>query len=275
MCGSIEELIGAAGFADAAIGVTDGDGVVFRYGNSASSYRIASVTKIFTALSVLLAVDDGTVSLDDETGPNGARLFHLLSHASGISFDSPNVVLAPPGSRRIYSNAGIEMAEDYVEKKLPVSFADFMRGKLLDPLGMTNSRVEGSYAKDGVSVLSDLLKLGKELLEQKVLPRSVHTGISQVCCPNLGGVLPGFGRQENCDFSLGAEIKDAKSPHWTGNDNSPETFGHFGQSGCFIWVDKSAGLACVYLGRDSFGDTHKKIWPQLSDLILSIYAHRC
>ncbi len=50
-------------------------------------------------------------------------------------------------------------------------------------------------------------------------------------------MLPGFGVQRPNDWGLGFEIRDAKSPHWTGSANSGRTYGHFGQSGTFIWVD--------------------------------------
>ena len=55
--------------------------------------------------------------------------------------------------------------------------------------------------------------------------------------PGLVGVLPGFGRMDPNDWGLGFELRDAKSPHWTGARNSPRTFGHFGGSGTFLWVD--------------------------------------
>ena len=60
---------------------------------------------------------------------------------------------------------------------------------------------------------------------------------TSVAFPGLAGVLPGFGRFDPCDWGLGFELRDAKAPHWTGTRNSPATFGHFGQSGGFVWVD--------------------------------------
>jgi hypothetical protein len=48
------------------------------------------------------------------------------------------------------------------------------------------------------------------------------------------GVVPGFGRQSRSDWGLGFEIRDRKAPHWTGQRNSPPTFGHFGRSGSFL-----------------------------------------
>ena len=57
------------------------------------------------------------------------------------------------------------------------------------------------------------------------------------------GVLPGFGRMEPNDWGLGLELRDGKHPHWTGAHNSPGTFGHFGRSGTFLWVDPERRLA--------------------------------
>ena len=71
------------------------------------------------------------------------------------------------------------------------------------------------------------------------------------------GVLPGFGYQPHCDWGLGFEIRDRKAPHWTGSRNSPRTFGHFGQSGSFLWVDPEARVACASLADRDFGDWAK------------------
>src|SRR5665811_15305 len=67
------------------------------------SFPWASVTKPATALAVLVAAEEGTVSLDQPAGPPGSTVRHLLAHASGLG-PEPGPPLAPPGSRRIYSN---------------------------------------------------------------------------------------------------------------------------------------------------------------------------
>jgi CubicO group peptidase (beta-lactamase class C family) len=67
---------------------------------------------------------------------------------------------------------------------------------------------------------------------------------------------------------LGFEIRDGKSPHWTGCANSARTFGHFGQSGTFIWTDPAADLALVVLTDRDFGDWANTVWPTLSDGVL-------
>jgi CubicO group peptidase (beta-lactamase class C family) len=82
-------------------------------------------------------------------------------------------------------------------------------------------------------------------------------------------VLPGFGRQSPCDWGLGLELKDAKSPHWTGEHNAPSTFGHFGQSGAFVWVDPVAGLACAAVTDRPFGAWAVGAWPAFADAVLA------
>jgi CubicO group peptidase (beta-lactamase class C family) len=82
-------------------------------------------------------------------------------------------------------------------------------------------------------------------------------------------VLPGFGAQRPNDWGLGFERRGHKRPHWTGATNSPRTFGHFGQSGSFVWVDPDAGVACVELAAAPFGPWAAAAWPPLSDLVLA------
>ncbi len=90
--------------------------------------------------------------------------------------------------------------------------------------------------------------------------------------PGLAGVLPGFGRQNPNDWGFGVEIRDGKSPHWTGRRNSAQTFGHFGQSGTFLWVDPVAGLVLAFLGDRPFGPWATSAWPALSDAVVVAYT---
>ena len=87
--------------------------------------------------------------------------------------------------------------------------------------------------------------------------------------PGIKGVLPGFGRMEPNDWGVGFELRDAKSPHWTGARNSPRTFGHFGRTGSFLWVDPERGLALACLTDLAFGDWARDAWPRLADAVLA------
>ena len=81
--------------------------------------------------------------------------------------------------------------------------------------------------------------------------------------------MPGFGRQDPNDWGLGIELRDSKSPHWTGSSNSPRTFGHFGGSGTFLWVDPDAELALACLTDLDFDEWAVEAWPRLGDAVLA------
>jgi CubicO group peptidase (beta-lactamase class C family) len=87
--------------------------------------------------------------------------------------------------------------------------------------------------------------------------------------PGLDGVLPDFGRFTPMDWGLGVELKTTKQGHWTGTLTSPSTFGHFGGSGTFVWVDPALDLACACLTTREFGDWAKDAWPRLSDAVVT------
>jgi CubicO group peptidase (beta-lactamase class C family) len=73
------------------------------------------------------------------------------------------------------------------------------------------------------------------------------------------------------DWGLGFEIRSEKTPHWTGRSNSPSTYGHFGQSGTFLWIDPRARLGLVALTDRDFDEWARTAWPALSDAVLAAY----
>ena len=253
----------------AAVAVTDSGRTLAATGGD-EPYPWASVTKLVTALAVLSAVDRGEVALDEPAGPPGATLRHLLAHASGVAPDG-DAVLGPPGRRRIYSNRGIELAADLVAERAGTAFGNVLRERVLTPLGMDGTVLDGSPAHGARGPVSDLARLGRELLAPTLVPALMPEATRPVF-PGLAGVLPGFGRQDPNDWGLGFEIRDGKSPHWTGSKNSAATFGHFGQSGSFLWVDPEAGLACAGLADRAFGEWAAQAWPLLSDAVLAEFA---
>ena len=239
-----EDLAGALAGAVAAwpgagaAGVVSRNGVEATAGRTERSFPWASVTKLLVALSCLVAWEEGTVDLDDPVGPPGSTLGHLLAHASGLPFEGGQPV-APPGRRRIYSNSGIERAAEHLEARSGMHFGDYLQVGVLSPLSATTWQVATSVA-----------------------------------WPGLSGVLPGYGRQDPCDWGLGPEIRGHKSPHWTGARNSPSTFGHFGQSGSLLWVDPDAGVALAGLSGENFGPWAKASWPALSDVVVAYATSR-
>ncbi|MDO5628054.1 MAG: serine hydrolase domain-containing protein [Mobilicoccus sp.] len=254
----------------ACVAVITPDGVVDVH-DAGGRYPWASVTKIASALAVLDGCLEGVISLEDELGPPGASLRHLLAHASGVAMDSDDV-LAGVGDRRIYSNRGIDLAADHLASATGRAFTEELDDRVLELLDMNDTSLEGPPAHGMVGTIGDLALLAKELLAPTLLMKQTVQWASTLAYPDLKGVLPGFGAQRPNDWGLGCEIRAEKSPHWTAPENSPATFGHFGQSGSFLWVDPQAQVACVSLSDTKFGEWAAKAWPTLSSAVLEEYG---
>src|SRR5687768_1985198 len=118
--------------------------------------RIASVGKLLVGLAALVAVEEGTVDLDEPAGPEGSTVRHLLAHASGLAFDTDRSI-APPGRRRIYSNTGIERFAEHLTARAGMPFEEYLRLGVLEPLEMTHTELRGSPAHAVWSTVADLL----------------------------------------------------------------------------------------------------------------------
>lgn len=238
------------------------------HGEADREFPLASVTKLLTAYATLIAVEEGAVEWDQPAGPDGSTVRHLIAHASGLAYNEHKAVAAP-GTRRLYSNTGFEVLADTVAQGSGIAFPDYLDEAVLQPLGMKSTRLAGSPAAGGVSTCADLSRFAAELLSPDLIATATFTEATQVVFPGLSGVLPGLGHQRPNDWGLGFELRDHKSPHWTGANSSPRTFGHFGQSGTFLWVDPAARAACVALTDRDFGDWAKTAWPEFTDAVLA------
>jgi CubicO group peptidase (beta-lactamase class C family) len=253
----------------AAAAVVAADGTVLAVaGEQEREFGLASVTKPLVAYAVLIAVEEGAVTWDDPAGPDGSTVRHLAAHASGVSFED-GVVQAKPGVRRIYSNRGFELLADAVAAGAGMPFDEYLHEAVLKPLRMRSTRLEGSPAAGAVSTGADMARFAAELQTPTLVSAVTVDEATSVAFPELAGILPGYGRQTPNDWGLGFEIRDGKSPHWTGAHSSPRTYGHFGQSGTFLWVDPEAGVACVVLTDRDFGPWAIEAWPPFTDRVLA------
>lgn len=146
----------------------------------ATNYRLASITKQFTAAAVLLLVEDGQVGLDDRArrwlpslpaSQDGITIRHLLTHTSGL-VDYEEIMPAEletqlrdadvlklqegesrlyfePGTSWRYSNGGYALLALIVERASGISFQEFLRQRLFLPLGMRNTL---AYVREGPPV---------------------------------------------------------------------------------------------------------------------------
>ena len=136
-----------------------------------------SLTKQFTAYAIAMLAAEGRISLDDDIRkhvpelpayPHTVTIRHLLNHASGLreytelpalaanGMDSEQLLLRAnglsftPGDRYEYSNSGFHLLGWVVERTSGQPLATFLRGRIFQPLGMTDTRlpVDGAQAAD-------------------------------------------------------------------------------------------------------------------------------
>ncbi len=250
--------------------VIHGGSVVARYGDTTSQFELASISKLLTAVAVLVAVEEESVHLDDHVrgAPDGSTLRDLLDHSSGLAPDEPKA-MSPVGERRIYSNMGYELAARHVEAHTGIGFATYLHEAVCQPAGMGATKLVGSPAHGAVSTADDLGSFVTTLLGNQILSANGVALFSTPSRPSVAGVLPGYGRQDPNPWGVGAEIRAAKSPHWTSSVNHETTWGHFGRAGTFVWVDPSRDLTTICLTDTTFGEWALERWPQLSTDILS------
>jgi len=251
----------------AAAGYVDNAGRTETTEHSSQVFDLASVTKPLFAYTILVAVEEGSLELDQPAGPPGATVRHLLAHASGMT-DDPVVKLAGIERRRIYSSTGFDELGVVLAAASGLDPATYFHEGLVEPLGLKATSLVGSPASGGRSSVDDLLIVLNEWLHPTLIsPQTLNEAVSGQF-PTLNGVLPGYGRQEPNIWGLGFELRGNKSPHWTGSNNSPDTYGHFGRSGTFIWVDPVREVGCVALTNREFGSWAVPLWPRFSDQVL-------
>ena len=134
--------------------------------SQSSLFDIGSTQKQFTAASILLLAEDGRLSLSDDVRKylpelpdygHKVTIDHLLTHTAGIRDWTALLPLAPGGTRALelilrqralnfvpgeqwaYSNSGYELAKEIVARVSGMSFADFTRTRLFEPIGMRSS----------------------------------------------------------------------------------------------------------------------------------------
>ncbi len=254
-----------------------GSGAAHVVGDIDRQFAWASVTKLITALTCWIAVEEGTIRFEDHVslpGPHAgfATVAMLLSHAAGL-YPDRNETVVPPLVRRTYSNVGIRLAANHLSESAGISFGDYCNEAVLIPLGMAATSISDPAA-GATGPLRDLICLVNELRFPTLIDSATLTQVTTPQWPDLVGILPGFGRQSPNSWGLGVEIRGNKHPHWTGNHNSTATFGHFGQSGSMMWIDPVANVAVCSLASQPFGSWAQDAWPVFSDGVLDLLANR-
>ncbi len=254
----------------AATAVVHNGMVIAAHGDTDRVFRLASISKVITSWACLIAIEEGSVSLDDAVGPPGATLRHCLAHAAGYGFDTSTPIMGV-GKRRIYSNTGIEMATNHVAECTGMMFSDYMNEAIFEPLGMSDTSLKASPAYAVLSTVDDMSLFMKELMRPALISPATAREATSIQYPELGGVIPGLGSYKPNPWGIGIEIRDHKQPHWTGTLNSPQTFGHFGGSGTMMWIDPIIDIGLIALTDRNFDEWSTEAlvaWPSLSDAVI-------
>ena len=252
-------------------------------GDSSLRFRLASLSKTITGLTALIAVEEGSLTLDEPIDPatcsvalhDGTTLRHLLAHASGLPFNGESPIAAL-GRRRIYSNTGIEIVAELIAAATSIPFEDYLHEAVFEPLGMSSTELRGSAAFAMWSTLDDMALLLREFIQPRLISQPTHADFICEQFPGIAGTVPGVGRFDPCPWGLGAELRGTKQPHWSGSQNHPSTFGHFGGAGTMMWVDPTIETGVVALTDRPFDEWSKEaltLWPELSDAVIDDIHH--
>lgn len=139
-----------------------------------TKFFVASTSKQFTAMAVVLLASDGKLSLDDDVRKYVPELpdlrqkitiRHLLTHTSGLREETNLLTMAGwrnsdlqtendimrllrrqqglnfrPGDEYMYSNSGFVLAAGIVKRVAGMSFPEFVAKRIFQPLGMTHTQ---------------------------------------------------------------------------------------------------------------------------------------
>ncbi len=228
----------------------------------------ASVTKFAVAWAMAVCVDRAEVDLASPAGPVGSTVAHLLSHASGLGLEVGDPVM-PVGSRRIYSNIGIDRAVAVVTGHGDP--AAWLQRHVFGPLHMTTSFLDGRPAAGGWGSLRDLVTLAAGWLRADGVSTTTRDLFVAPFLADLAGVVPGFGRFDPCEWGLGPEVHGHKN-HWMGSRLSARSYGHFGQSGAYVVVEPESGIVVAAAAGAPFGAWAVHLWPMWMDALHDRYV---
>lgn len=222
-----------------------------------TNYRLASVSKQFTAASILLLAQDGKLNLDDPlrkwlpslpASADAITLKHLLTHTAGLIdyedvmaqdateneqvhdadvlrlLESQHRTYFAPGTDYRYSNSGYALLALIVEKASGKRYAVFLHDRIFAPLGMSHTV---AYEK-GVSTVADRA-YGYSLIDGK-WRRTDQSSTSAVL--GDGGIYSSIEDMAKWDAALydgrllNADSRKLATTPWTKTDDPAVEYGY-------------------------------------------------
>lgn len=296
-------------------------------------YDLASLTKVVATTTVAMTlVDEGRLDLDQPVqellpgfrgpGKEAITVRHLLTHSSGLPAVAPLFreiqgraayleriqamdLEYPPGSRSVYSDLGVILLGEIIERTAGQPLEALVRERVLDPLGMRDTlfrppadlrpRIaptefdpwrgrlvqgevhdENAFAMGGVAphaglfgTARDLARFAQMLLNGGSLDgrRIVSQKTAELFTRRAG--VPGSDR------ALGWDTKSAEGSS-AGTLFSPRSFGHTGFTGTSLWMDPERGLYVILLTNRVHptreNNLIREVRPAVADLVVRALA---
>jgi CubicO group peptidase (beta-lactamase class C family) len=263
---------GAPGFADVASR---------RSGDTGTLYRIASITKTFTATAIMQLRDEGRLHLDDPVvahlpelraagSPFGAietvTIRRLLSHESGLMGDPPGTdwselvyegdpaanlaraaeiaTTVPPSTQQKYSNIGFQLLGETVARVSGTPYAQRVRETILDPLGLASTSFEPLAGELAARCATGYAARGfsDDLQRSPAMPAIEAEGGLWSC---VGDLARWISAQFTEDVLPAATLAEMHRPRYLGDAAWTEAWGigwYAVRRESGIWVQHSGGL---------------------------------
>ena len=268
-------------------------------------YDLASLTKVLaTTTMAMMLVDSGELDLEHTVqhylphflGPGKEKVAvrHLLTHSSGMDWWAPLYkdtegpaaylekvqamdLVYEPGSKSLYSDLGLMLLGEILERVAGLSLEEFSRQRILDPLGMKDTRYkpgpafllrtapteedhewrgrvllgevhdENAYALGGVAphaglfgTAGDLARFAQMILNGGIFEHRRYISRETVEAFTRRSDVPGSSR------ALGWDTKSSEGSS-AGTLFSPGSFGHTGFTGTSLWIDPERELFVILL----------------------------
>ncbi len=263
---------GGPGFADVASR---------RSGDTGTLYRIASITKTFTATAIMQLRDEGRLHLDDpvvayvpELRTAGSSfgaietvtIRRLLSHESGLVGDPPGTdwsgpvyegdpavnlarageiaTTVPPSTQQKYSNIGFQLLGEVVTRVSGTPYAQRVRATILDPLGLVSTSFEPLSAELAVRCATGYVARGfsDDLQPSPAMPRSEAEGGLWSCVADLARWITA---QFTEDVLPAMTLAEMHRPRYLGDAAWTQAWGigwYAVRRESGIWVQHSGGV---------------------------------
>ncbi|PIB30597.1 serine hydrolase domain-containing protein [Maribacter sp. 4G9] len=210
-----------------------------------SQIGLASLGKMFTAISIMQLESKGKLDLNDLASKylddienkainDSVKIKHLLSHTSGLGdyFDELGVgnddkendldyiysvvkndtFVSPVGKKFSYSNSGYILLGKIMEKITGTTYSDYVQRNILDKFQMTHTKI-GLSDGGGSTTADDLWKFSEALRNRKLVEKRIFDMMIQ--------------KQSEADYGYGFKLKDL---------HGSKIYGHTG--GFFLYGQK-------------------------------------